>query len=365
MLEELVGPDTAHPTRFVNLGEESARTLGSMEKRIKDLLLSSLPGWPASIGIAILVGVPCFLFFVWQLVRSIESRYFYWFFGGSFFLVYMALAFTTLRFLGVWWHTRRLLGYMSSHRILHTFKTLGENSLKMPKMDLSDAFSPHAALQFSFDKASGVLPARREQRLRDIVDELARADVDGDWRDGVERAHEARNELSAAAAEIAGELRDRWRILEDIAKRDKEKLSEEEQHVQKKAAFLAAQLVVFLHHVLSHLQNMIAFVTMGLLLMLLAINYYPFQPREWLLWFNWAVILTTVFLAAAVFVQIGRNRSLSLLSGTTPGQVTWNREFLIRMVLYVVVPVLALLGAQFPESLRRVLSIFGTANGVS
>jgi hypothetical protein len=110
---------------------------------------------------------------------------------------------------------------------------------------------------------------------------------------------------------------------------------------------------------------MIAFVTMGLLLMLLAINYYPFQPREWLLWFNWAVILTTVFLAAAVFVQIGRNRSLSLLSGTTPGQVTWNREFLIRMVLYVVVPVLALLGAQFPESLRRVLSIFGTANGVS
>jgi hypothetical protein len=102
----------------------------------------------------------------------------------------------------------------------------------------------------------------------------------------MKRAHEAQVELSTAAAEVAGQLRNEWHLLEDIAKKEKQKLTEEESRVQKKAAFLAAQLVVFLHHVLSHLQNMIAFVTVGLLLMLLAINYYPFQPREWLLWFN-------------------------------------------------------------------------------
>jgi hypothetical protein len=321
-----------------------------------------LPGWS---GIAILVGVPCFLFFVLGLVHSVESRYFYWFFGGSFFLVYMALSFTALRFLGLWWQTRRLLGYMSSHRIVHAFKMLKENSPKMPKMDLSDAFQPHTALQFSFDQARSILPREQEEELRNIFEEMARADTDDDWQHGMKLAHSAQAKLSAAAADVAGQLRDRWIVLEDVAKKEKEKLTEEERRLQKRATFLAAQLVVFLHHVLSHLQNMIAFVMIGLLLMLLAINYYPFQPRERLLWFNWAVILATVLLAITVFVQMGRSRSLSLLSGTAPGQVTWNREFVLRIVFYVIVPVLALLGAQFPESLRRVLSLFGTANGVS
>jgi hypothetical protein len=365
MVEALLGPDVTDPPKFLNLGGESAPTLAAMEKHIKDLLISPLPGLPGSFGIAILVGVPCFLFFVWGLVHSIESGFFYWFFGGSFFLVYIALAFTALRFLCVWWQTRRLLGYMSSHRIILTFKTLGENSLKMPKMDLSDAFLPHAALQFSFDKARSILPSDREKRLGAIFEEIVRADVNDEWQQAMKSAHEAQVELSTAAAEVAEQLRDEWHLLEDIAKKEKQTLSEEESRVQKKAAFLAAQLVVFLHHVLSHLQNMIAFVTVGLLLMLLAINYYPFQPREWLLWFNWVVILTTVFLALAVFVQIGRSRSLSLLAGTTPGQVTWNREFVLRILLYALVPVLALLGAQFPETLRRVLSSFGAFNGVS
>jgi hypothetical protein len=53
---------------------------------------------------------------------------------------------------------------------------------------------------------------------------------------------------------------------------------------------------------------------------------------------------------------MGRDKVLSLLSGTTPGQVTWNREFVLRILLYVIVPVLALLGAQFPEGMRQIFS---------
>jgi hypothetical protein len=99
--------------------------------------------------------------------------------------------------------------------------------------------------------------------------------------------------------------------------------------------------------------------------MLLAINYYPFQPREWLLWFNWLIILTTVSVSVVVFVQIGRDKLLSLLSGTTPGQVTWNRDFIFRILFYVIVPLLALLGAQFPEGIRDLLSWISTFRGTS
>jgi hypothetical protein len=100
-----------------------------------------------------------------------------------------------------------------------------------------------------------------------------------------------------------------------------------------------------------------------LLLMLLAVTSYPFQPREWLLWFNWSIILTTVFLTMVVFVQMGRDRILSDLSGTKPGEVTWNRDFILRTLLHGLVPILVLLSAQFPEGLKRVFSWLSFSQG--
>jgi hypothetical protein len=99
----------------------------------------------------------------------------------------------------------------------------------------------------------------------------------------------------------------------------------------------------------------------GLILMLLAVSSYPFQPSDKLLLFNWVVILATVVLTVVVFVQVNRNSVVSFLSGTDPGKVNWNQQFIVRLLLYGVVPVLALLGAQFPEGLKNIVSWFSAS----
>lgn len=53
---------------------------------------------------------------------------------------------------------------------------------------------------------------------------------------------------------------------------------------------------------------------------------------------------------------MNRNPILSYLNGTKPGQISWDREFVGRILVYGLVPILALLGAQFPDSAGQIVS---------
>jgi len=125
--------------------------------------------------------------------------------------------------------------------------------------------------------------------------------------------------------------------------------------------FIVGRAVNFLAVVFPAIQNLGFFVLAGLLLMLLAVTSYPFQPRNEFLFFNWVVILFFVGTVFWIFIQMDRDTILSLLNDTVPGQVNFSRELVLRTMLYVAVPLMALLGAQFPESLRQMLSLFTAA----
>jgi hypothetical protein len=66
-----------------------------------------------------------------------------------------------------------------------------------------------------------------------------------------------------------------------------------------------------------------------------------------------------------VFVSMNRDRVLSLLQGTTPGQLTWNSTFVTQVVIYGLLPVLGLLGAQFPGQLNQAFSWVSSLAGKS
>lgn len=117
--------------------------------------------------------------------------------------------------------------------------------------------------------------------------------------------------------------------------------------------FLASRILALADNTLWHMKNLLAFVTLGSLLTLLAVTSYPFQPHDWLLAITWTLILTAALVAMVVLVQVDRNAVLSALSGTTPGRVTWNREFVIPLLVFVVVPILTFLGVQLPEAFGR------------
>jgi hypothetical protein len=70
--------------------------------------------------------------------------------------------------------------------------------------------------------------------------------------------------------------------------------------------------------------------------------------------FNWTLIFAFVSVALYMSIQMNRDTLLSNLNGTKPGQLNWAREFITRIFLYVVIPILAFLGVQFPDTLTQI-----------
>ena len=82
-----------------------------------------------------------------------------------------------------------------------------------------------------------------------------------------------------------------------------------------------------------------------------------------MLLFGWVSILLAVAVMILLFVQLSRDKVISLLSGTTPDQLNLTRDLVFRVLLHGVLPILALLGAQFPEALQHLLSWFSFLQG--
>jgi hypothetical protein len=114
----------------------------------------------------------------------------------------------------------------------------------------------------------------------------------------------------------------------------------------------------FLAYVPPQMQNLIVTSVAGLLLMLLAMSSYPFQPHDLLLLFNWAAILSYVGIAMWVFIQMNRDSVLSSLNGTKPGQLSWDRDFIFRILIYGIVPILALLALNSRSPWDKIVSHF-------
>jgi hypothetical protein len=127
--------------------------------------------------------------------------------------------------------------------------------------------------------------------------------------------------------------------------------------------FIAGRATHFITYMLAGMRKLGAMILAGLLLMLLAVTSYAFQPRDQFLLFNWIVVLSFTGMVWIIFVQMDRDFILSSLNDTVPGQVTWNRELVLRILIYVVLPILALLGAQFPDTFGQLTSLLGTLQG--
>ncbi|MET0341042.1 MAG: hypothetical protein ABW252_08565 [Polyangiales bacterium] len=87
------------------------------------------------------------------------------------------------------------------------------------------------------------------------------------------------------------------------------------------------------------------------LLLLAAISSYPFEPQRTLLTCIWVLMGAVVFTGLYVFVQLDRDPLLSHIAGhpETSGRLTVDPAFGLRVALWVVIPMLSVLAAQYPE----------------
>jgi hypothetical protein len=127
--------------------------------------------------------------------------------------------------------------------------------------------------------------------------------------------------------------------------------------------FVASRVTHLIQHVLSHLMNTAIFTTVAALALMLSFSEYPFPYRDTLLNVNWVILLGIAAIIIFIAIEISRDGVLSLLSGTTPGRFNFDSTFIWTVITFGVIPVLAILGAQFPQFFSGVFSWISSAGG--
>jgi hypothetical protein len=102
----------------------------------------------------------------------------------------------------------------------------------------------------------------------------------------------------------------------------------------------------------------IASTALPAVLLVAAISVYPFQPQRLFLAGAWILVLALVATATTVYVALERNAVLSALSNTPPAKIPLNRDLVVRAFGWVVVPLVAIFAAQYPEFARLVFAVF-------
>ncbi len=111
---------------------------------------------------------------------------------------------------------------------------------------------------------------------------------------------------------------------------------------------VAVEVVSYVSQFFVHLRNVVTFLTLGPLVMLLAITSYPFQPQRLLIMYMWLIILSVVAGVIVVLVQMNRDEFVSRISRTTPNAFSLDRPFVASLVKYVA-PLVAVVVAQFSD----------------
>lgn len=356
-----------------------------LETRVQRMILCSsfkLPGWEL---VLLVTGFAFYRILIVQFVPTIEGRYFDWLFKFAFLFIYLLLSLAFLRFVCVWAAVRRLLTRLAWHPITAAYERLGKYTAGPPRISLTGGSRLVYATEFSVSQANSLVKtgleipdgesdlgervARSRAELASLAGEASttltdalRADAERRWLSALKDGFGAENALARLSALVVQTIEPEWSSGQ-ISGSGKRPAGKSQAWLELAEDFLAGRTVVFLNHIFMQLQNLIFFVIAGLILMLISATCYPFQPREVFLLFNWSIVLLMVGAVSLTFVQMERSKVLSLLSGSVPGRVTLNREFVMRILIYGLVPIVTLLSAQFPDVIRQILSWLSVVQG--
>jgi len=337
-----------------------------------------------------------------QVIASLEGKDFDALFAGLFFLAYLGSFFNFLRFVTVWTEFRRLLRRLSWHPLREGCAELGRpsstssdaeesaqtSSIRAPQLSFASSLPTFTALEFSAELGMNVV--RETLRLRpalhlqlkaqllgriadaaqihptfgDKVNEAWRslseglaADAKNDFTKRHQERIKAQRALATASSILTKTIDPDWPLPEtgpivpDVVEGNWSRAA---------VLFLASRILDYSRHVLAQLRNLLALSTLGALLMLIAVSSYPFPRSDTILRFGWISLLAMVVIGLVIYVQMNRDRILSLLSGGTPGKIDWDSAFVGHFALYGLLPVLTILGIRFPATFSGIVNSVGS-----
>lgn len=380
-------------------GEDSFKGADYHERRVATLLQcrsEHLPNW----ALWIMAPPAVFLYFGFLGLKPIpiDGRYFGLFFALVAIFVYTAFLTLFARFVSVWIELRRLLRRFYFHPSRRAYEELRVASVpptlaERQRIRLFEPRTSVTALEFclervrelirrpasagtsAHDSAAPLVADTLSARVADARDRLAaevteaegaltrllECQAEGDWRSALNLKRGLQSTMAVLAIMLANIFEPQWRLLGQPRLVADSSATADAQLLVIADLFVASRAVDFLRQVFPQLMNLVFFATAGLLAMMLAASTYPFPQHDTIAWLSWTMLLTVVGVMILVFVQINRDRVISMLSGTTPGEFNWNGAFVWQLVTFGVIPILTLLGAQFPYTLQRIFSSLGSA----
>jgi hypothetical protein len=158
--------------------------------------------------------------------------------------------------------------------------------------------------------------------------------------------------LNAAGAAVAPLLAKGWKqgSSESISSQEKQedlaKLKGVDRARVAAEEFVALRYVALIRYALLQMRSFLEFLMYGFILLVLALNLYPFQGQRQI-----GIALIVVFLVAGgyvvrVFAQMDRNPLLSRLSETKANELSG--DFVRRLVSFGALPLITLVAAQVP-----------------
>ena len=327
--------------------------------------------------VAVLIIAAGVYLFWGRLVVSLETPVFYLLFGAAFVIVYLAIAFNLLRLLYLWLGLAAILSALERRPFRAAFSRFHKSFPDLPRINLASAPPPLTAFHFSLEQAAHLAccsepPFPEDCQLAESINATKRQI--GSARSEYETAtsadagsHPCRSQLAflkaqrllaQASDQIEDALDLHWKTCPKPELKHPSQKSTCQNVAEKAEEFLVGRTVLFFAHVFPQLKNMAFSSLVSLLLLLAAVSSYPFQPHKPIVMFSWIIIFS--FAGVALYMSIAMNRSplLSNLNGAKPGQLNWDRDLIMRILVYAVLPIFGFLGVQSPDIISQVLTLF-------
>lgn len=244
-------------------------------------------------------------------------------------LVFAASSF--YRFMAAWRTLSALLQRLDHTRLVGAFERISGAVRWNPMKGFGWQIPTFQTIALSVQKledlaAHGkyVIPGGAEP-LGDALARAFDADRRGDFAGEIQARREAGDILSRASRDLAADLGD-----------------------PEVADFVALRVVAWLRYVFAHLRNCLAGAMAPALLLLIAVTTWAFEPKQLVSFGIWAAVLGAAAVTLWTFVEIDRNASLSVIGGTTPGKVNFDRPFFVNVFTYGVIPLFGVIATQFP-----------------
>lgn len=270
--------------------------------------------------------------------------FFYWFQVWGTVMLLLTVALTCVHAWTIWRRLQKLLLLLEETPLSGTFKTLaGARKMQVKIWDLAKREKTFKFLQGTVDSLARLYGPKSPEALgaKAQLDQLVREDA-------------------TRRQPLPGEIREFSSCLNIAMDPAIEALFADTPATPRRdelLVYLAYRMVALIRYAMLQIGTLICFVAYGFVLAIGSIMFYPFEGRKTvgeLLVMAFALLLGWV---ATMMIQFQRNEVLSHLEGSVPGQANYG-QLLLRLLTVGGLPLIAILGSQFPQLANFAFSFF-------